>query len=590
MSDYREIINSFKAKRLTDADIEQRLSDLMLLIDFSSSLNQASEINEIADLLLLTLMGSMKSRRSAFLLPVKDGFAVTHAKGMKLPEKPVNLGLSPTYADYYIVDETGVTPWKELREKYGLYLIFPLKRQDKLLALVAMGGKIGAKGYTNQEIEMAVSLVQMCAGALENAQNHHALQRLNKQLTLKIYQLNSLFELSKDFNAVWDSETIFRILGSSLIGQLLISRCAVFTFTGGKLDLKFMRGLRLTSSDLECLTCLADPSFFPDEKDPAFSLDLQSGPVQLLCNTQKIHLILPMILNDEIRGIILLGEKKNRKQFTQEDFDFMTTLGNLALVADENARMQQEMIEKQRMEKELAIAREIQVGLLPQSTPKIRGYEIASAFYPCYTVGGDYFDFLPLSEDEIAIAIGDVSGKSTPAALLMACLQASLRTLTAMRVKEPEITIRRINHLLCESQSQSSKYVTFFYGILNHQTGTMTYVNAGHPYPLVVKKGGELVRLETGGTVMGFFQDANYRKGVYQVDPGDLMMFYTDGVSELTNDQEEEFGVERIAATLRQHQNEPVNAIQEALMQALGTHREAQSQGDDITFILLKRD
>ena len=158
-----------------------------------------------------------------------------------------------------------------------------------------------------------------------------------------------------------------------------------------------------------------------------------------------------------------------------------------------------------------------------------------------------------------------------------------------MKLKDPEVTILKINHLLCESQSQSNKYVTFFYGILNHQTGMITYVNAGHPYPLVIKRNGEVIRLETGGTVLGFFQDANYKKGVYHVERGDIMILYTDGVSELTNREEEEFGVDRIVSTLRQHQQESVTVIREQLIQALHRHREQHPQGDDITFVLLKR-
>src|SRR5262249_3602217 len=152
--------------------------------------------------------------------------------------------------------------------------------------------------------------------------------------------------------------------------------------------------------------------------------------------------------------------------------------------------MQQQMIEKQRMEKELAIAREIQFSLLPQSIPQQEGYEIASVFIPCYTVGGDYYDFLPLSEKQIGVAIGDVSGKSTPAAIMMASVQASLRTLASLKIADPEITMQRINQLLC--RSPSNKYVTFFFGILNQQNNRLSYVNAGHCYPLIVKKDGRV--------------------------------------------------------------------------------------------------
>jgi phosphoserine phosphatase RsbU/P len=434
-----------------------------------------------------------------------------------------------------------------------------------------------------------MSLCQLSSGALENAQTRQALQALNRQLTLKVYQLKTLFELSKDFNTTWDTEGIFRILGSTLIGQLLVSRSAVMTVTEGELQVKFVRGFRWLNEDIDFIAKLSPESVFPVKPEPLPADAVKSRDFKQFLELHKVNLLFPMMLNDEIRGLIFLGEKRNRKSFGQEDFDLITTLGNLALVADENARMQQEMIEKQRMERELAIARQIQVGLLPQSIPKIRGYEITSIFEPCYTVGGDYFDFLPISEESLAVAIGDVSGKSTPAALLMASLQASLRALFSVEVTEPPVTIQRLNQLLCDSQSQTSKYVTFFYGILKHATGDLTYVNAGHCYPLILKPNGEVHRLDVGGTVLGFFRDAVYRRGSYNVQPGDVMILYTDGVSELTNAEEEEFGVERIIQTIRDHRSEPVSGIRAALEKALHDHRGAEHQGDDITFILLKR-
>ena len=172
----------------------------------------------------------------------------------------------------------------------------------------------------------------------------------------------------------------------------------------------------------------------------------------------------------------------------------------------------------------------------------------------------------------------------------MASLQASLRALSSVEFTEPTFLIQRLNQLLCDSQSQTtSKYVTFFYAILNDSTGELQYVNAGHCYPLALKANGEVHRLDVGGTVLGFFRDAKYRKGVYNVDPGDVLVLYTDGVTELTNAQEEEFGVERLIQTIHEHRNEPVGAIQSALQSALSKHQSSQGQCDDVTFILLKR-
>jgi sigma-B regulation protein RsbU (phosphoserine phosphatase) len=584
--DYRKIIDSFKAGHFSAQDIQQHLSDLMLFMDFSASLNRTASVEDVSNLLLLTLMGYTRSRRSAFFLCNGSKLELIDFKGGRIPERDFQCHWKPPFAPHLISSKPEEDALFAMLQEGGLQVIIPVNRDDRLLAVVALGGKTELQPHS---LQLVIALAQMSADALENAQTRQMLQSLNRELTLKVYQLKTLFELSKDFNVFWDSEGIFRILGSSLIGQLMISRCSVMTASGKTLEPKFMRGFRWQEKDLEFLKSLQADSLFNENPEPLLESKVKSVEFREFFERYKFHLIFPMMFNDEIRGIIFLGEKKNHKDFDQGDFDLITTLSNLALVADENARMQQEMIEKQRMERELAIARQIQVGLLPQELPKIRGYEVTSVFEPCYTVGGDYFDFLPAPENGLVIAIGDVSGKSTPAALLMASLQASLRALSSVAITEPSLIIQRLNQLLCDSQSQTSKYVTFFYAILNQTTGEITYVNAGHCYPLVIKAKGDVHKLEIGGTVLGFFRDANYRKGVYNVDPGDVLIFYTDGVSELTNAEEEEFGVERIVQTIREHRRDSIPAICAALQHALHQHRGSQHQGDDITFILLKR-
>lgn len=587
--DYRNIIDSFKAKRLTEHEVEQRLSDLMLFLDFSSSLNRASSAKDIANLILFTLMGYTASKRAIFLKACEKGLEIQESKGIRNSNLPKvqDFSVSPPYPDYHLYSQGQENEWNRLCDLLGVRLIVPLHIEQRLVAVVALGEKAKETEFTPHKIQIIVSLVRMCTAALENASNLQSLHELNRQLGLKIYQLNNLFELSKDFNAVWESETIFRILGSSLIGQLLISRCAVFQVASSSLELRFLRGFRLNQEEIVVLQGLDPSNYFRKHPDPVVFGDVSDKNISDFLQAFKIHMVYPIIMNDDLRGLILLGDKKNRNPFTREDFEFISTLGNLAIVSDENAQMQQQMIEKQRMEKELAIAREIQFSLLPQVIPQWEGYEIASVFIPCFTVGGDYYDFLPLSEDEMGIAIGDVSGKSTPAAIMMASVQASLRTLVSLKIADPEVTIQRINQLLC--RSPSNKYVTFFYGILNHKTNRLSYVNAGHCYPLIVKKDGRVDRLETGGTVLGFFRDAVYVRGTYDLEPSDLMILYTDGVSELIDQAEEEFGAERILQILKENHQKSVVDVKEVLIRKLGEHRHNQPQFDDLTFVLLKR-
>src|SRR5262245_52883063 len=230
--DYRNIIDSFKAKRLTERDVEQHLSDLMLFLDFSASLNRASGMKDISNVILLTLMGYTASRRAIFIRSSDNGLIVQERKGFRNPTFPKlqEFILEAPYPEYHLCGDEKKHSWDELCEILRVRLIIPLQNEQKLLALIGLGERDKGKQFTPHQLQIIVSLINMCTAALENAANLQSLHDLNRQLGLKIYQLNTLFELSKDFNAVWDSETIFRILGSSLIGQLLVSRCAVFQF------------------------------------------------------------------------------------------------------------------------------------------------------------------------------------------------------------------------------------------------------------------------------------------------------------------------------------------------------------------------
>lgn len=601
--DYRSILDSFKARLLTEKEIEQRLSDLLLLFDFSASLSRAAGMSDLADLLLLTVMGYTASRRSVFLLKTPKGLETNTTRGYRKEAQPPAIlpcNIAPPYPDYYVCDAAAEAEaeeeeeghagggntggWRALCEATSVHLLIPVPLEGRLLGVVGVGEKMQPENLTVEQLQTLVSLMQIAASALQNAQTNEMVQTLNRQLILKVYQLNSLFELSKDFNAVWEQDAIFRIMGSSLIGQLLVSRCAVFTYSGKKLECRFVRGFRFPENFLQDVDL---KTLLPPGPRPLVCSEAGDDPATAFCREHRVHIAFPMMMNEEFKGVIFLGEKRNRKALGQEDMDFIGTLSSLALVSDENARMQREMIHKQRMEKELSIARDIQFSLLPQALPEVPGYDVSSYFRPCYQVGGDYFDLIPVSASEIAVAIGDVSGKSTPAAMIMACLQSSLRTLASMKVTDPKLTIEQINNILC--QSQSKKYVTFFYAILDFTRHQLGYVNAGHCYPLIVKKDGRVDRLESGGTVLGFFPDANYRSGSYTLDPGDLMFLYTDGVSESINDQEEEFGVERIIELLTKYRERSVGLIQEAIVSVIKEFVQNQQQSDDITFLLLKR-
>jgi len=204
----------------------------------------------------------------------------------------------------------------------------------------------------------------------------------------------------------------------------------------------------------------------------------------------------------------------------------------------------------------MALAREIQRGLLPESDPEIEGWDIAGINIPCLTVGGDYFDYVPRGGDKHWLVIADVSGKGTGAALLMASVQAALHALAGIGDISLEALAERLNEIVYTS-TEVNRYVTAFFSSLDASTGEMTYVNAGHCYPLVLRAGGDVERLVEGSPVIGMLSDIDLRLGKTHLSHGDVLLLYTDGLSETSNPEGEEFEDERILELLRQGRGIP---------------------------------
>ena len=290
--------------------------------------------------------------------------------------------------------------------------------------------------------------------------------------------------------------------------------------------------------------------------------------------------VVPMQIQNQVKGAVLLGEKLRGADYTKGDLEFLYSLANLAIISIENARLFREAIEKQKMEDELAIAREIQQGLLPTTLPKIAGFELAAINITSKQVGGDYYDVLPMHFDEYVLAIGDVSGKGTPAALLMANVQAALRAFAPMGLSLPAATAR-INDLTCRNTGRD-KFITFFWGSLNSATKEFRYVNAGHNPPFLLRADGKIERLELGGIILGLMSTLTpYQEGSVTLASGDVIVMFTDGVSEAMNAQEVDFTEERLEEVLKTIRTKSPSEIIHGIQAALETHTQGTPQSED---------
>ncbi len=298
-------------------------------------------------------------------------------------------------------------------------------------------------------------------------------------------------------------------------------------------------------------------------------------------------LCVPMIVKASLIGVLTAYNKRGSDQFTEEDQRLLAIIAGQSAQVVENARLYEEEQALMTMREEIRLAARIQLDLLPKSPPAVPGYEVAGKSIPAQLVGGDYFDFIAMDGERLAVCLGDVSGKGLPASLLMANLQATLRGQTLLN-ESCRTCVRRANKLLYQSTS-AEKFVTLFYSILNPVTHCLCYTNAGHETPLLLSKGHPVQGLSTGGVVLSILEDFPYEEQSVELGPGDLIVVYSDGVTEAVNPGQEQFGVDRLRSVVEQHRDEAPSALVDQVIGAVQAHAGAAPQMDDITLVAVRR-
>ncbi len=249
-------------------------------------------------------------------------------------------------------------------------------------------------------------------------------------------------------------------------------------------------------------------------------------------------------------------------------------------------QIEQEAAERGKLEHEMNIARDIQMALLPKTFPSLPGLDMFAFTVPARHVGGDCYDVIDIGEGRLAITIGDVSGKGTPAAILMANVQAAVRALSESNVPAAEL-ITRVNRLV-HGYTEDSVFITFFYSVLDTRTGELVYVNAGHNPPCILRADGSRDYLDRGGLVVGIMPDSEYEEGRATLCAGDDLVLYTDGVTEAANTEDEMFGEERLEQLLIEHRHASAREIEEQVYTSIKDFAAGASQTDDLTMVIVK--
>jgi sigma-B regulation protein RsbU (phosphoserine phosphatase) len=299
-------------------------------------------------------------------------------------------------------------------------------------------------------------------------------------------------------------------------------------------------------------------------------------------------LAVPLGVGERIFGMIYADSPFATSRFTEDHLKVLTTLGSVAAIRVENTRLLEEHLEQERYDRELQLAREIQQRFQPTAPPVVPGYELQGISFPSYQIGGDYYDFIPCQDGRLVIALGDVSGKGTSAALLMSSLHAAVHAQVASCRPITE-TVGAVNRYLADN-TPANRFVTLFYAELDPATGALSFINAGHNPPLIAHgSDGTLEQLGAGGLPLGILPDYDYREGRTQLRAGDVLVVYSDGVTETQNQKGEEFGTVRLQEVVAENLDLTASGIRDKIEASLSAFAQGTPAVDDITLVIVKR-
>lgn len=557
----------------------QRLTiNLESLLDFSANLNEVYEEELVYNYVLLTLMGKLRILRACVL-------EVNNDENQKV-FKPVLFKGKGFFSPVRFFD---IKEFKELSEaeegekqlyKAGYKYCFPVTAGNNLECIICLGGSYDNNKFHESEIQYINLLANITAKSLQTVKKHKSLI-IEKNNTDKHNQLlSALFEFSNDFSGLLSHSQILKMLSFRIMGQLMVSRFALYLLDEqGKIE-------RITNR----LEGVVRDNFIFELLDLKHAIEvahLKSIPLRQNLEENGVVMVSPMIAQGKTLGILAVGKKMNGEHFTDDNRRFIEALSNTAMSALENERLFQEALEKKRLESEMELAFEIQKNLLPNTVPILKKYQLAGMSIPSRMVGGDYYDFVRLDENKLLIAIADVSGKGIPAAILMANVQAALRVLAPLKLQLKEL-VSRINSLVYHNTTPD-KFVTMFFALLDEKEGTIEFINAGHNPPFLLRQSGKFELLTEGGIILGFSDNLfEYLQGKISLQSGDVIVFYTDGVTEALNKEKEEYDEERLQRIIIKSADKNATSVLNSIMSDVDEFVSGFPQYDDITLVVLK--
>jgi sigma-B regulation protein RsbU (phosphoserine phosphatase) len=569
-----------------------------LLVETSKLLNSTLDLDQLLGVILNLSSQTMEAEASSILLKdEKTGELKLHIspreksverKKLELKSGEGIAGWVAEHGEPVVSNQAKKDPRysAKLEEQIGFsidsLICVPLLRRGRLIGVVTVLNKMNGKNFDDEDLTIFSSLADQITVALDNSY-------LFKRLKKKSLETETLLEVEKSLSSTLNLNQLLELILDSLLKVVRYDAVVIFLVDKEKQEIEHIKARGF------------DPALEPD-----LQLKIGEGLAGWAAKTQKSLIVpdvkadsryiearvetqsamaVPIVSQERIIGVFSL-ESDEPDAYSEDDLELLEAFASLAAISLERAREHEEILDKRKLEEELSIAKRIQQSFLPREKPQLHGIDVSGMNIPSEKVGGDYYDFIPIIENQLGIAIGDVSGKGIPAALIMASFRASLiaeiRNNYAIRS-----IMYKVNNLLFESTAPDI-YVTAVYGVLDTKNRIFTFVNAGHNAPILRHADGRMEYLTEGGVALGMFENSKYEERPLGISPGDIIVFYTDGVTEAKDEKEEEFGTRRLKRVIHDSRQLSARQIQENIYRAAKDFTGDSAEGDDLTMIVVR--
>jgi sigma-B regulation protein RsbU (phosphoserine phosphatase) len=571
---------------------------IKLFAETSKLLNSTLEIDELLGVILNLSSQTMEAQASSLLLiDKKTGKLDLHIspreKGVEKRRLEIKQGegIAGWVAEQgqpVISNQVKDDPRysAQLEEQIGFpidsLICLPLRRRGRLIGVVTALNKLNDKKFRREDLEVFSTLADQIAIALDNSY-------LFKKMKKKSLETETLLEVEKSLSSTLNLSELLEIILDSLQKVVRYDAAAIFLIDEKKQEIEHIKARGF------------DPALEPD-----LQLKIGEGLAGWAAKTQKSFIVadvkkdqryvearvetrsgmvVPITSQNRIIGVFSL-ESDRREAYQEDDLKLLEAFASLAAISLERARQHEQILETRRLEGELLVAKRIQQSFLPRRKPQLAGFDISGINIPSEEVGGDYYDFIPIIDNQLGIAIGDVAGKGIPAAFIMASFRAGLIAEIRNNYAIRSIMFK-VNNLLFES-TDPEIYVTAVYGVLDTKNRIFTFANAGHNAPILRRASGEMHYLTEGGIALGMFENSVYEERPLGISTGEIMVFYTDGVTEAKNDKEEEFGTKRLKQVIADSHQLSAVQIQENICKSVEEFTGHSHAEDDLTIIVIK--